>query len=257
MNGILIAASAAALSISAMANVDSIRFEGDTAHIQYRDLDLASHKGRTQLIGRVRKAAERICANYDGSVLSFEQINQCNRVLVASGLQQIEKIPSSRPMTEPRAMTAMAQAQMPDTGCSLPSEPRGVPAALDAAITGPADMDRACMKALLIPDARITLVSVGADGTTSYKLLTLDDWIARTKARGHGILEEKQLNFRIDRFGNIAHLWSLYALRSDGHAAARGINSIQAIKETGGWRIAAITVQAESAAAPLPEKSLP
>lgn len=113
------------------------------------------------------------------------------------------------------------------------------------------------MKALLIPDARITFVTVGADGATSYKLLTLDDWIARTKARGHIVLEEKQLNFRIDRFGNIAHLWSLYLLRSDGHEIARGINSIQAIREAGGWRVAEIMVQAESAAAPLPAEYQP
>ena len=150
-----------------------------------------------------------------------------------------------------------AIAQGPDAGCPLPSEPWGVPAALDAAITGPADRDRACMKALLTPDARITFVSVGAAGATGYKVLTLDDWIARSKARGHSILEEKQLNFRIDRFGSIAHLWSLYALRSDGQATARGINSIEAIKEAGGWRVASITVQAESATAPLPEEYLP
>ena len=155
------------------------------------------------------------------------------------------------------ALAGNAMAQAPDAGCALPSEPWGVPAALDAAITGPADKDRACMKALLTPDARITFVSLGADGAASYKLLTLDDWIARTKARGHIILEDKQLNFRIDRFGTIANLWSLYALRSEGHAVGRGINSIQAIKETGGWRIAGIMVQAESAAAPLPEEYLP
>ena len=148
-------------------------------------------------------------------------------------------------------------AQVPDAGCALPSEPWSIPAALDAAISGAADKDRACMKALLIPDARITSVSLGADGSTNYKLLTLDDWIARTKARGHIQLEEKQLNFRVDRFGAIAHLWSLYALRSECHAVARGINSIQAIKEAGGWRIAAIMVQAESATAPLPEEYLP
>lgn len=35
-----------------------------------------------------------------------------------------------------------------DSGCVLPSEPWDVPAALDSAITGPADKDRACMKAL-------------------------------------------------------------------------------------------------------------
>ena len=85
----------------------------------------------------------------------------------------------------------------------------------------------------------------------------MDDWIARVRARGSVVLEEKQLNFRIDRFGTMAHLWSLYVLRSDGKAVGRGINSIQAIKEAGGWRVAGITVQPESASAPLPEEYLP
>jgi hypothetical protein len=150
-----------------------------------------------------------------------------------------------------------AMAQTPDAGCALPSEPEGIPAALDAAINGPADKDRACMKALLIPEARMMFVSLGLDGTPSYRLETLDDWIARVKARGHAMLEEKQLKFHIERYGNIAHLWSSYALHSDGKQVARGINSIQAIKEAGGWRVTSIMVQAESATAPLPKEYLP
>jgi hypothetical protein len=106
------------------------------------------------------------------------------------------------------ALAGSAMAQAPDAGCALPSEPEGIPAALDAAITGPADKDRACMKALLIPEARMMFVSIGADGTPSYTIQTLDDWIARVKARGHTMLEEKQLKFHIERYGNIAHLWS-------------------------------------------------
>ena len=43
------------------------------------------------------------------------------------------------------ALTDSALAQAPDAGCALPSEPKGIPAAIDAAITGPADKDRACM----------------------------------------------------------------------------------------------------------------
>jgi hypothetical protein len=155
------------------------------------------------------------------------------------------------------ALAGNAMAQAPDRGCPLPSEPWGIPAALDAAITGPADKDRACMRALLTPEARLMLVSPGADGAPSYMLETPDDWVARVRARGHIMLEERQLNFRIDRFGTIAHLWGLYALRIDGHLVARGINSIQAIREAGGWRIAGIMVQAESAASPLPEEYLP
>src|SRR5882757_3042360 len=86
------------------------------------------------------------------------------------------------------ALTRSALTQAPDAGCALPSEPESIPAALDAAITGPADKDRACMKALLVPEARLMFVSIGADGTPSYTIQTLDDWIARVKARGHAVL---------------------------------------------------------------------
>ena len=154
-------------------------------------------------------------------------------------------------------LTGSALAQAPAAGCALPAEPDGIPAAIDAAITGPADKDRACMKALLIPEARLMFVSLGTDGAPTYRIETLDDWIARVKARGHAMLEEKQLKFRIERFGNIAHLWSSYTLQSDGKQVARGINSIQAIKEAGGWRVTGILVQAESATAPLPKEYLP
>ena len=44
------------------------------------------------------------------------------------------------------ALAGSAIAQAPDAGCGLPSEPEGIPAALDAAITGPADKDRARMR---------------------------------------------------------------------------------------------------------------
>lgn len=155
------------------------------------------------------------------------------------------------------AQTDGAMAQAPDAGCVLPSEPEGIPGALDAAITGPADKHRDCMKALLIPEARMMFVSLGTDGAPTYRIETLDDWIARVKTRGHAQLEEKQLKFRIERYGNIAHLWSSYTLQSDGKQVARGINSIQAIKEAGGWRVTGIMVQAESATAPLPKEYLP
>ena len=103
------------------------------------------------------------------------------------------------------ALAGSAMAQAPGSGCALPSEPKDIPAALDGAISGSADKDRACMKALLIPEARMMFVSLGADGAPSYRLETLDDWIARIKARGHAMLEEKQLKFHIERYGDVAH----------------------------------------------------
>lgn len=155
------------------------------------------------------------------------------------------------------AIAGTAAAQTPDASCALPSEPEGIPAALDAAITGPADKDRACMKVLLIPEARMTFVSLGPDRAPSYRLETLDDWITRVKAHDHAKLEEKQLEFHIERYGNIAHLWSSYELLSEDKLVARGINSIQAIKEAGGWRVTSIMVQAESVTAPMPNEYPP
>jgi hypothetical protein len=152
------------------------------------------------------------------------------------------------------ALAGRAMAQAPGASCALPSEPEGIPAALDAAITGPADRDRACMKALLIPEARLMSVSLGADGAPTYRIETLDEWIVRVKARGHAVLEEKQVKFRIEHQGNIAQLWSSYTLHSDGKQVGRGINSIQAIKEAGGWRVTGILVQAEPVTAPLPKE---
>ena len=148
-------------------------------------------------------------------------------------------------------------AQALHAGCALPSGPKGIPAAVDAAITGPADKDRAYMKALFIPEARMMFVSMGTDGTPSHTIRTLGDWMARVKARGHAMPEEKQVKFHIESYGNIAQSWSSYALHSDGKQIVRGINSIQAIKEAGGWRVTGIMVRAKWATAPLPREYLP
>jgi hypothetical protein len=155
------------------------------------------------------------------------------------------------------AAGAGADAAAGGAPCTLPAAPAAIPAAIDAAITGPADKDRSCMKELLLPEARMVTAVSGADGAMTYTVMTLDDWIARVKSRGHALVEEKQLKYSTESFGGIVHIWSTYAVSSDGKQVARGINSIQAIKGAGGWRVLGIMWQAESAAVPLPKQFLP
>jgi hypothetical protein len=150
-----------------------------------------------------------------------------------------------------------AAAQSPAPACALPATPQAIAGAIDAAISGPADKDRSCMQQLFLPEARLIIVAEGANGELKYTVLTLDDWIARVKVRGSALLEEKQVKFSIDSFGGIVHLWSTYVLHSDGKQVARGINSIQAAKIGGGWRVSGILWQAESATLPLPKEVLP
>ncbi len=70
---------------------------------------------------------------------------------------------------------------------------------------------------------------------------------------------ENEVARRIETFGNIAHVFSTYASRktADAEPFARGINSIQLVRQRGRWWIAQITWQEESAALPIPPEYLP
>ncbi len=154
-------------------------------------------------------------------------------------------------------LAGYSRSQSPSTACPLPAEPAAIPAAIDAAISGDADKDRSCMKELFTAEARLVAVDSAADHAASYTVLSVDEWTARAKQHGHALLEEKQVKVDAQRFGRIAHLWSTYVLHIDGKQVARGINSIQAIKVSGGWRVLGILWQTESAATPLPKAFLP
>jgi hypothetical protein len=111
----------------------------------------------------------------------------------------------------------------------------------------PRDWDR--FRALCRPDARFLLATVGPDGNPQTESWDLEGFIRDgTKdfaARG---LWEHELVGHTDRFGRIAHVFSMYASRLD-HAdtavVSRGVNSIQLIEELSGgaaaWRIAHLT----------------
>src|SRR4051794_29687727 len=65
--------------------------------------------------------------------------------------------------------------------------------ALDDAISGPADKDRACFRALFRPGATLTALMVDKNGILKPMALTVEDWIERVKKRGSTTLYERQL----------------------------------------------------------------
>ena len=131
--------------------------------------------------------------------------------------------------------------------------------ALDDAISGPADKDRACFRALFRPGATLTALMMDKNGILKPTVLTVEDWIERVKKRGSATLYERQVKFSSDTYGSIAQLWSTYEIRDtpEGPAKARGINSIQAIHDGDDWTVSEILWQVESSSTPVPEKYLP
>lgn len=125
-------------------------------------------------------------------------------------------------------------------------DPTSVSAVIDAMyamVSGPAGpRDWSLQRAVFHPDARQMRTGLGPDGKPWIKIMSLDDYVADTKAFfAANDFYEIEIARRVHVFGNIAHAWSIYeARRAPGDTAPerRGINSIQLYcDERGHWRI--------------------
>jgi hypothetical protein len=131
--------------------------------------------------------------------------------------------------------------------------------ALDDAISGPGNKDRACFRDLLLPNARLTPVAKSPDGSFAPRLLTVDDWINAVAKRGPTPFYERQVKVQAETYGHTAHLWSTYELREtpDGKPTVTGINSIQAVNDGKRWHVISILWEPDTTAGPIPRKYLP
>jgi hypothetical protein len=143
-------------------------------------------------------------------------------------------------------------------------------AALYDVISGPAHQPRDWnrMRSLFVPDARLIPTRI-VPGTpdpktspaTDVVFLTIDDYIARSAPRmeAEGFVEHGVHN-EIAQFGNIVSVFSTYESRhSAGDAApfARGINSIQMLKDGGRYWLVDVYWDSERPGTPIPVKYLP
>jgi len=127
-----------------------------------------------------------------------------------------------------------------------PLDPTDIASVIDAMyamVSGPAGpRDWSLQKMVFHPDARQMRTGVGADGKAWIKIMSLDDYVADTKTffMANDFFEIEVAR-RVQEFGNIAHVWSVYEARRAPHDETperRGINSIQLYRnEHGRWQI--------------------
>jgi len=131
--------------------------------------------------------------------------------------------------------------------------------ALDAAVSGPGNKDRTCLRAILLPEARLSPIHKSQDGTYSARVLTVDDWIAAVAKRGSATFYEHQIKVTTETYGHFAHLWSTYEIKStpDSKPEMTGINSIQAVFDGSQWKVLSILWEPDTTAGPVPQKYLP
>lgn len=115
--------------------------------------------------------------------------------------------------------------------------------AMYASISGPAGPRDWVMQNLIFhPDSRQARTGIDADGRPWIKIMDREAYEADTTPFfAANSFYEVETARRIDVFGNMAHVWSIYEARTnldDAEPERRGINSIQLHRDAeGNWSI--------------------
>lgn len=155
--------------------------------------------------------------------------------------------------------TSAPSAPAPAAACPATTTLDELIKALDAAVSGAGNKDRACLRDVMLPEARLSPVAKQPDGSFAPRLLTVDDWINAVAKRGDAVFYEVQVKVQADTYGHFAHLWSTYEIRDtpDGKATVTGINSVQAVNDGKRWRVLSVLWEPNITAGPIPAKYLP
>ncbi|WP_224242286.1 nuclear transport factor 2 family protein [Hyalangium gracile] len=139
--------------------------------------------------------------------------------------------------------------------------PAAIVAALYDVISGPRGQARDWnrFRSLFAPGARLIPSGRRPDGHTGHRVLTPEEYIARSdRLLAEEGFRERELHRHEERFGTLAHIFSTYEGLRDGDTKpfVRGINSIQAVHDGKRWWLLTVAWTPETAEYPLPSKYL-
>lgn len=108
------------------------------------------------------------------------------------------------------------------------------------------------------PDALISVASVDGDGKPRLATMSLKGFYDRFGGPRDRAFYEWEIHRRVDRFGNIANVWSTYAASDEpeGKPVSRGINNIQLFYDGERWWITSWIYDTERSGNPIPGEYL-
>ena len=178
--------------------------------------------------------------------------------LMLIGLTSTMKAQSqTQPSPTPVPTTQAVPAANPADVATMDS----IVAALYDVISGPPgkrDWDR--FRSLFVSGARLIPTGVRQTGEVGSRVLTPEDYIQRSAPflEKEGFFE-REVSHRVEKFANIAHIFSTYESRhgkDDAKPFMRGINSIQLMNDGKRWWIVTVFWQGEDPKNPLPGEYL-
>jgi hypothetical protein len=170
----------------------------------------------------------------------------------------------TRPQPSPPSQTpaASAAAQMPAADPKDVATMDAIVAALYDVISGPAGQKRNWdrFRSLFVPGARLIPTGRRPTGEVVSRVRTPEEYIqgSQTLLEQNGFFE-REISRRLEKFGNIAHIFSTYEARHKAEEEKpfmRGINSIQLMNDGKRWWIVTVFWHAEDEKNPLPAEYL-
>jgi hypothetical protein len=184
-------------------------------------------------------------------------------VLIAvSTLGLAAAVQAQTPTPTPQASPAQSPVATPPANPADVATMDAIIAAVYDVISGPAKSTRNWdrFRSLFVPGARLIPTGRRPTGEVSSRVLTPEEYIQRSGPflEQNGFFE-REISKRVEKFGNIAHIFSTYEsrhAREEEKPFARGINSFQLMNDGKRWWIVTIFWQAEDEKNPLPSEYL-
>jgi hypothetical protein len=136
-------------------------------------------------------------------------------------------------------------------------------AALYDVISGPRGQDRDWnrFRSLFADGARLIVAAPSPQGRVPSRSMTVEEYVisADPFLKRDGFWE-REIARRIDRYGNVTHVFSTYESRvssADSPPFSRGINSIQLVTDGARWWVVTILWDFERPGNPIPAEYLP
>ena len=176
-------------------------------------------------------------------------------LLVLAGLAAVPLVRAAAPMlSPPPAPTAQAGDVV-----TIDAIVKALYNAISGPMGRPRDWNR--FRPLFLRGAQLIPAAPRPDGGSGLRVLDVEGYIqsAEPYFLRNGFFE-REVARRLERFGNVAHLFSTYESRhaaDDSKPLARGINSIQLVRDQGRWWVVTILWDAERADNPLLPQYLP
>ena len=151
---------------------------------------------------------------------------------------------SVQDLPDPAAEVAQLEASVPSPRAEDVASIDAIVAAVYSSISGPSgarDWNR--FKSLMLPEARLTASVMDAKGRNVVRLRNVDQYIERAQSYfSTNPFYEHALVNKVQRFGNIAHVFTSYASMKEpgGKPFDRGVNSMQLMYDGKRWWVLSI-----------------